>query len=69
MIQKATAIMAAIPWTQEFFDGNRRTSIIAAGTFLRDSDYELDINPEEENTKLREMLRSRNIDVILNQLL
>lgn len=56
LIQKAAAIMAAIPWTQAFFDGNRRTSIIAAGTFLRDNGYELDISPEEENTELREML-------------
>jgi prophage maintenance system killer protein len=56
LIQKATAIMAAIPWTQAFFDGNRRTSIIAAGTFLRDNGYELDISPEEENTELRALL-------------
>ena len=56
LIQKATAIMAAIPWTQAFFDGNRRTSIIAAGTFLRDNGYELNISTEEENTELREML-------------
>ncbi|GKS66481.1 hypothetical protein YTPLAS73_00280 [Nitrosarchaeum sp.] len=56
LIQKATAIMAAIPWLQAFFDGNRRTSIVAAGTFLRDNGYELDISPEEENIELREML-------------
>ena len=56
LIQKATALMAAIPWTQAFFDGNRRTSIIAAGTFLRDNGYDLDISPEEENIELREML-------------
>lgn len=56
LIQKATAIMAAIPWAQAFFDGNRRTSIVAAGTFLRDNGYELDISPEEENIELREML-------------
>ncbi len=57
LIQKATAIMAAVPWTQAFFDGNRRTSIVAAGTFLRDNGYELDISSEEEeNTELREML-------------
>jgi len=48
--------MAAVPWTQAFFDGNRRTSIIAAGTFLRDNGYELAIDPEEENTELREIL-------------
>ena len=56
LIQKAAAIMDAVPWTQAFFDGNRRTSIIAAGTFLRDNGYELDISPEDENTELREML-------------
>jgi len=56
LIQKATVIMAVIPWVQAFFDGNRRTSIVAAGTFLRDNGYELDISPEEENTKLRAML-------------
>lgn len=56
LIQKAAAIMAAVPWAQAFFDGNRRTSIVAAGTFLRDNNYELEINPEEENMELREML-------------
>jgi len=56
LIRKATAIMAVIPWVQSFFDGNRRTSIVAAGTFLRDNGYELDISPEEENTELRGML-------------
>ncbi len=56
LIQKTAAIMAAVPWTQAFFDGNRRTSIVVAGTFLRDNGYELDISPEEENKKLREML-------------
>ncbi len=56
LIQKASAIMAAIPWLQAFFDGNRRTSIVAAGTFLRDNGYELCISSEEENTELRKML-------------
>ena len=56
LIQKATAIMAVIPWLQAFFDGNRRTSLVAAGTFLRDNNYRLNINPKEENKKLREML-------------
>lgn len=56
LIQKAAAILASIPWLQAFFDGNRRTAIIAAGTFLRDNGYELDIDPEEENTELRVML-------------
>ena len=56
LIQKTAAIMAVIPWTQAFFDGNRRTSIVAAGTFLRDNGYELDISPEEENAELRKML-------------
>jgi len=69
LIQKVAAIMDAIPWAQSFFDGNRRTSIVAAGTFLRDNGYELDISPEEENTELREMLRSRNINMTLSQLL
>jgi len=56
LIQKATAMMAVIPWTQAFFDGNRRTAIVAVGTFLRDNGYELDIKSEEENMELREML-------------
>lgn len=56
LVEKAACIMAVIPWTQSFFDGNRRTGIIAAGTFLRDNGYDLDINPEEENLELRELL-------------
>ncbi len=56
LIEKAACIMAVIPWTQAFFDGNRRTGIIATGTFLRDNGYDLDINPEDENDELRKML-------------
>lgn len=49
LIEKAACIMAVIPWAQAFFDGNRRTGIIAAGKFLYDNGYELDIDPENEN--------------------
>ena len=56
LVEKAACIMAVIPWAQAFFDGNRRTGIIAAGTFLRDNGYELDINPEDENLELRKLL-------------
>ena len=42
---------------QPFMDGNRRTGIIAAGKFLRDNGYDLDIDPEEVNSELRSMLR------------
>ncbi len=72
LILKATAIMAAIPWLQAFWDGNRRTSIVAAGTFLRNNGYQLDISPEEENTTLRRMLsdiklHQRDIEPIIFQ--
>ena len=56
LIEKAACIMTVIPWTQAFFDGNRRTGIIAAGKFLHDNGYELDIDPEDENLELRNML-------------
>ncbi len=56
LIEKAAHIMAVIPWVQAFLDGNRRTGIIAAGKFLNDNGYELDIDPENENTELRNML-------------
>jgi len=56
LIEKAACIMAVIPWAQAFFDGNRRTGIIAAGKFLHDNGYELDIDPENENLELRGML-------------
>jgi prophage maintenance system killer protein len=56
LIEKAACIMAMIPWAQVFFDGNRRTGIIAASKFLRDNGYELDIDPENENLELRGML-------------
>ena len=39
-------------------DGNRRTGIIAVGKFLRDNGYDLDILPEEENSELRQMLKT-----------
>jgi len=57
LIEKAVFIMAVIPWTQAFLDGNRRTSIIAAGTFLRDNGYDLDIDVHDENLELRGMLK------------
>ena len=56
LIEKTACIMAVIPWAQIFFDGNRRTGIIAASKFLRDNGYELDIDPESENLELRGML-------------
>ncbi|HJU14435.1 MAG TPA: Fic family protein [Candidatus Nitrosotalea sp.] len=56
LIEKAACIMAVIPWTQAFFDGNRRTGIIAASKFLYDNGYELDIDPGSENLELRHML-------------
>ena len=56
LIEKAACIMAVIPWAQVFLDGNRRTGIIAAGTFLCDNGYDLDINPEDENSELRKLL-------------
>ena len=52
-----THILGVITLKQPFLDGNRRTGIIAAGKFLRDNEYDLDIDPGEENSKLRHMLR------------
>lgn len=56
LIEKAACIMAVIPWAQAFFDGNRRTGIIAASKFLYDNGYELQIDPDNENLELRGML-------------
>lgn len=56
LIEKAAYMMAVIPWVQAFLDGNRRTGIIAAGKFLRDNGYELEIDPDNENLELRNML-------------
>ena len=56
LVEKAAYIMAVIPWAQAFFDGNRRTGIVAARTFLHDNGYDLDIDPEDENLELRKLL-------------
>ena len=56
LIEKAACIISMIPWVQAFLDGNRRTSIIGAGTFLRDNGYELEIDIDDENLELRGML-------------
>ena len=56
LAKTAACIMGAIPWAQPFNDANRRTGIIAAGRFLEDNGYELDIDPEDENLELRGML-------------
>jgi len=68
LIEKAAYIMVVIPWAQAFFDGNRRTGIIAASKFLHDNGYELDIDPENENLELRGMLSEiKKQSLTLNQ--
>lgn len=56
LIEKATTLLAMITWTQPFFDGNRRTGIVAATKFLRDNGYDLDMGVEKENLEIRNML-------------
>ena len=58
LLEISTHILAVITLKQPFMDGNRRTGIIAAGKFLRDNGYDLDIAPEEENSELRQMLKT-----------
>jgi len=58
LLEIATHILAVITLKQPFMDGNRRTGIIAAGKFLRDNGYDLNIAPEEENSELRQMLKT-----------
>ena len=68
MLEIATHILGVTAWKQLFMDGNRRTGIIAAGKFLRDNGYDLNIDPGEENTELRNMLRRIKIQMLtLNQ--
>ena len=68
LLEIATHILGVITLKQPFMDGNRRTGIIAAGKFLRDNGYDLDIVPEEENSELRRMLRRiKNRMFTLNQ--
>jgi len=67
LIDKAACIMAVIPWAQVFDDGNRRTSITAAGTFLNDNGYDIGIDTKNENKELRKLLQeikkhSRDLD-------
>lgn len=57
LLEIAIHILGVITLKQPFMDGNRRTGIIAAGKFLRDNGYDLDIAPEEENLQLKQMLR------------
>jgi len=57
LIEKAAAIIATPAWTQAFFDGNRRTGIVAADKFLRGNGYRLMTDPEGENAELRGMLK------------
>ena len=74
LIEKATHIIAFIPWAQPFEDGNRRTAIISATKFLHDNGYELGIESGKENLEIRKMVseikkyrRGLNAD-IMNQL-
>lgn len=57
LLEIAAHILGVISWKQPFLDGNRRTGIVAAGKFFRDNEYDLDIDPEEENSELRSMLK------------
>jgi prophage maintenance system killer protein len=57
LLEITTHVLGVITLKQPFMDGNRRTGIIAAGKFLRDNGYDLDIDPEETNSELRSMLR------------
>lgn len=57
LLEIDTHILGATTLKQPFMDGNRRTGIIAAGKFLRDNGYDLDIDSEEANSELRSMLR------------
>ncbi|MGI0102121.1 MAG: Fic family protein [Nitrosotalea sp.] len=57
LLEIATHILGVITLKQPFMDGNRRTGIIAAGKFLYDNGYDLDIDPKEVSSKLRSMLR------------
>lgn len=57
LLEIATHVIGAITLKQPFMDGNRRTGIIAAGKFLRDNGYDLDIDPEEVNSELRSTLK------------
>lgn len=57
LLEIATHIIGVIVLKQPFMDGNRRTGIIAAGKFLRNNGYDLDIEPEEVNSELRSMLK------------
>jgi prophage maintenance system killer protein len=68
ILEIATHILSVIALKQPFMDGNRRTGIIAAGKFLRDNGYELDIDPEEDNLELRGLLRKIKLQLMtLNQ--
>jgi prophage maintenance system killer protein len=68
LLEIAVHILGAITLKQPFLDGNRRTGIVAVGKFLRDNGYDLDIDPEEENSELRSMLRkTKNQLLTLNQ--
>ncbi|SRR5579885_140573 len=57
LLEIAAHILGAVTLKQPFMDGNRRTGIIATGKFLRDNGYDLDIDPGEENSELRSLLR------------
>lgn len=68
LLEISAHVLGVITWKQPFMDGNRRTGIIAAGKFLRDNGYDLDIEPEKENLKLRFMLRRlKDQTLTLNQ--
>ena len=68
LLEIATHILGVIALKQPFMDGNRRTGIIAAGKFLRDNGYDLNIDPDENNLELRGLLRKIKLQLMtLNQ--
>lgn len=58
LTEKAAHLMSYLSWAQPFGDGNKRTGLIAAAKFLRDNDYELNLNSIEEQREIRRLLYS-----------
>jgi prophage maintenance system killer protein len=59
VVEKASIIMGIIALKQPFFDGNRRTGLVAGIKFLHDNGYRLKINQKEQDELIEMLSKSK----------
>ena len=56
LIEKVVHLLVIMTLKQPFYDGNKRTGVVSGIKLAYDNGYDLGIDPEADNSELREML-------------